>query len=217
MDDIVKSGVDGFTRFNTAITDGVTKGSGEVGTFGPKSQSAMGNTNTVLFGAGQGFMQGLQDGINSMWAGIQNFVIGIKNWIAANKGPIEVDRALLIPHGRAIMAGLHEGLTVGHEQVKSLVSSIASDINGQFGIPRSMALGTSVSGVSIASAVSAAAQSAGSSPAKQGGGDIHVHVTVHGSVKTEQDLVSSIAAGLREVGMRNTGNGTTYRGFTGSR
>lgn len=72
--------------------------------------SALGNLGSLLFSAGKGVLQGFLDGLKSAWGAVTGFVGGIADWIASHKGPIEYDRRLLIPHGRAIMAGLGEGL-----------------------------------------------------------------------------------------------------------
>lgn len=72
--------------------------------------SALGNLGSLLFGAGRSVIDGLLSGLKSAWGSVTDFVGGIAGWIASHKGPIEYDRRLLIPHGRAIMAGLGEGL-----------------------------------------------------------------------------------------------------------
>jgi hypothetical protein len=63
---------------------------------------------------------------------VQNFVSGIGSWIAAHKGPIQVDAELLVPHGNAIMDGLQRGLEGGYGQVQNLVSGIAGGIASAF-------------------------------------------------------------------------------------
>lgn len=72
--------------------------------------SALGDLGSLLFGAGRSVIDGLLSGLKSAWGSVTDFVGGIADWIASHKGPIEYDRRLLIPHGRAIMAGLGEGL-----------------------------------------------------------------------------------------------------------
>lgn len=72
--------------------------------------SAIGNLGSLLVGAGRSVMDGFLSGLRDAWGGVTSFVGGIADWIAENKGPIEYDRRLLVPHGRAIMAGLGEGL-----------------------------------------------------------------------------------------------------------
>lgn len=72
--------------------------------------SALGNVGSLLYDAGSSIISGFLDGLKSAWDGVTGFVGGIADWIASHKGPIEYDRRLLVPHGRAIMAGLGEGL-----------------------------------------------------------------------------------------------------------
>ena len=69
----------------------------------------------------------LLSGLKSAWGGVTDFVGGIADWIASHKGPIEYDRRLLVPHGRAIMAGLGEGLEKAFgSDVVPLVSGLGS-------------------------------------------------------------------------------------------
>lgn len=72
--------------------------------------SALGDLGGLLVGAGRSVIDGFLSGLKSAWGSVTGFVGGIADWIANHKGPIEYDRRLLIPHGRAIMAGLGEGL-----------------------------------------------------------------------------------------------------------
>ena len=88
--------------------------------------------NIDLWGAGKAIMDGFLNGLKSVWGSITNFVGGIADWIRDHKGPIEVDRKLLIPAGTAIMESLDEGLTDKFESVKKTVSGMAGDINKAF-------------------------------------------------------------------------------------
>lgn len=72
--------------------------------------SALGDLGGLLVGAGRSVIDGFLSGLKGAWDGVTGFVGGIADWIASHKGPIEYDRRLLVPHGRAIMAGLGEGL-----------------------------------------------------------------------------------------------------------
>ena len=88
--------------------------------------------NIDLWGAGKAIMDGFLNGLKSVWGSITSFVGGIADWIRDHKGPIEVDRKLLIPAGTAIMESLDEGLTDKFESVKKTVSGMAGDINKAF-------------------------------------------------------------------------------------
>ena len=88
--------------------------------------------NINLWDIGTTIMNGFLNGLKSAWGSVQNFVSGIGDWIRDHKGPIEVDRKLLIPAGTAIMESLDEGLTDKFETVKKTVSEMAGDINKAF-------------------------------------------------------------------------------------
>ena len=88
--------------------------------------------NIDLWGAGSAIMNGFLGGLKSVWGSITSFVGSIADWIRDHKGPIEVDRKLLIPAGTAIMESLDEGLTDKFESVKKTVSGMAGDINKAF-------------------------------------------------------------------------------------
>ena len=87
--------------------------------------SALGDLGGLLVGAGRSVIDGFLSGLKGAWDGVTGFVGGIADWIASHKGPIEYDRRLLVPHGRAIMAGLGEGLEKAFgSDVVPLVSGI---------------------------------------------------------------------------------------------
>lgn len=89
--------------------------------------SALGDLGGLLVGAGRSVIDGFLSGLKGAWDGVTGFVGGIADWIAEHKGPIEYDRRLLVPHGRAIMAGLGEGLERAFgSDVVPLVSGLGS-------------------------------------------------------------------------------------------
>jgi phage-related protein len=90
---------------------------------------ALGNVGNILYGAGKSIIEGLGRGIEDALTGVLDKVSGIAGKIASLKGPLDVDRRLLVPHGAAIMQGLHEGLSAGLADVNALVSSVAPRIS----------------------------------------------------------------------------------------
>ncbi len=87
--------------------------------------SALGDLGRLLVGAGRSVIDGFLSGLKGAWGRVTGFVGHIADWIASHKGPIEYDRRLLVPHGRAIMAGLGEGLERAFgSDVEPLVSGI---------------------------------------------------------------------------------------------
>lgn len=81
-----------------------------------------------LSAEGRAIMNSFFEGLKSVWNSIKSFVSGIAGWIKAHKGPISLDRKLLIPAGQAIMNGLNNGLIDGFGDVQSNVSGMAEQI-----------------------------------------------------------------------------------------
>lgn len=77
---------------------------------------------------GRSIMQSLWNGMKSIWEGIKGFVSNIAGWIKDHKGPISLDRRLLVPAGNAIMQGLNAGLTDGFKTVQSTVTAMTNAI-----------------------------------------------------------------------------------------
>lgn len=57
-------------------------------------------------------------------------VSGFAAWIAAHKGPIDYDRVLLEPAGKAIMQGLMNGIESQRGNLKRQLNVLSSDIAG---------------------------------------------------------------------------------------
>lgn len=82
-----------------------------------------------LSGQGRAIMNSFLNGLKSAWEAVKSFVGGIGSWIKAHKGPIRVDRKLLIPAGVAIMTGFNKGLQDQFETVKKSVSNMAGAVS----------------------------------------------------------------------------------------
>lgn len=84
--------------------------------------------NIDLGEAGRKIINGFLKGLTHAFESVKKFIGGIGNWIRDHKGPIRVDRKLLIPAGNSIMDGLNNGLTENFKSVKKNVSSMSSAI-----------------------------------------------------------------------------------------
>ncbi|MFJ5860837.1 phage tail tape measure protein [Pseudarthrobacter sp. NPDC092439] len=120
------------------ITSGVSNGISNVVSFvsGLPGQilGALGNLGGLLLNAGgqimDGFLGGLRDGFES----VKNFVGGIGDWIAKNKGPKAYDLALLVPAGGWIMEGLETGIRKSLPSLQKTLGGVSATIaNGVTG------------------------------------------------------------------------------------
>lgn len=78
---------------------------------------------------GRAIMNSFLNGLRSAWEAVKSFVGGIGSWIKAHKGPIRVDRKLLIPAGVAIMTGFNKGLQDQFSTVQKGVSNMAGAVS----------------------------------------------------------------------------------------
>ena len=89
-----------------------------------KVKDKLGDLSGLLLDAGRAIIDGLIAGIRDKAFGgpLGSVLGGVGGFIKEHKGPIEKDRVMLIPHGRAIMAGLIEG-----------IGSKRNDLGGELG------------------------------------------------------------------------------------
>lgn len=95
-----------------------------------KILDALGDLGTMLLEAGKAIMRGLRDGIVAGFEAVKNFVGGIASKIASLKGPLDYDKRLLTPAGKAIMGGLIAGLRAEEGRLVNQLSHITGMFEG---------------------------------------------------------------------------------------
>ncbi|MHA7153957.1 phage tail tape measure protein [Arthrobacter sp. TMN-50] len=88
--------------------------------------SALGNLGGLLLDAGGQIMGGFLQGLQNSWGAVTDFVGGIGQWIADNKGPKRYDQQLLVPAGKWIMGGLNKGLRGEQKQLERTIDGVGS-------------------------------------------------------------------------------------------
>ena len=114
-----------MSGFLSAIQGGWRAVSGWLGGIGAKIKGAVGSLGGILYEAGKGVLEGFLRGLQSIWDNIQNFVGSIAGWIRDHKGPLPKDRKLLVPAGKAIMAGFYEAMRAGFVDTQRLVNGFS--------------------------------------------------------------------------------------------
>lgn len=159
------------------------------GGLGGKIMGALGNLGGLLVNAASQIMSGFLSGLQAGFESVKNFVGGIGQWIADNKGPKAYDLALLVPAGGWIMDGLESGI---EKSLPSLQRTLG-------GVSATIAAG--VSGGSYANTYTPAIAGAGSSSSgfpsrltlSVGGREFDAYL--HEQVGSGMDQVASIAGG----------------------
>lgn len=113
---------------------------------------ALGSLGSLLSSAGSSIMQGFLDGLTATWNKVTDFVGGIGDWIAENKGPLPYDRVLLKPAGTAIMGGLNKSIRAAIPELARTLGDVTRAI--EVGTPARLDVGaaavTSAAGYDVA-------------------------------------------------------------------
>lgn len=119
---------DAWNAVVKSIRTGINNAVKWVSGLGRRVRSAIGNLGNLLFGPGKALIDGFLRGIAKGWEAVKKKVSGFAGWIAAHKGPIEYDRVLLEPAGKAIMDGLMNGIESKRGKLKTQLRSLSNEI-----------------------------------------------------------------------------------------
>lgn len=121
---------------------------------------AFGGAAGWLYAAGQSAVRGFINGVFSMFGALGAAAGAAGQYFKDHKGPIEKDRVMLVPEGRAIMDGLIAGFKSGYGNLASTLTGVSGAIPG-------LVSGSSA-GLSLASNAGMAFSPAGSSSGSSG-------------------------------------------------
>jgi len=125
--------IDAWNNIVTGVSDGVNNVIEFVKGLPGKILGFFANAGTLLLDAGKNILQGFLDGLTKGFDDVKDFVGGIGDWIAKNKGPKAYDLALLIPAGGWIMDGLQSGIKASMPSLKKTLGGVSATIAGGVG------------------------------------------------------------------------------------
>ncbi|WP_297724210.1 hypothetical protein [uncultured Mobiluncus sp.] len=120
---------DAWNAVVKSIRTGINNAVKWVSGLGRRVRSAIGNLGNLLLGPGKALLDGFLRGIAKGWEAVKKKVSGFAGWIASHKGPIEYDRVLLEPAGKAIMDGLMNGIESKRVTLRNQLNSLSNDIS----------------------------------------------------------------------------------------
>ena len=103
---------------------------------GSEIKGALGDLGLLLYDAGKAVMKGFWNGLKEVWGhgggGVFGWFLGLPGIIANIKGPIDRDRTILEPAGRAVMEGFLTGLKSKWVDVESFLREAAAAVAHTF-------------------------------------------------------------------------------------
>ena len=103
---------------------------------------AIGDLSSLLYNTGADIINGLLDGLRSVWDNVSGFFKDLTNMIPDWKGPRQRDLKLLTPSGEWIMQSLESGLVKGLPSVEKTLGDITDSI--QTGISTNVSLASAM-------------------------------------------------------------------------
>lgn len=126
-------GVSAAAKFASGIKNKIGNAIEVVKSIPGKVKGAVSGAAKWLVNAGKAIIQGLINGIKSMFGKVGSTLKGLTQFIRDHKGPIEKDRVLLTPAGKAIMGGLIKGIESQRGALGKTLGTVTDMVNGTGG------------------------------------------------------------------------------------
>lgn len=124
-----------WESIKTGVSRGIDAVVGFVRDLPGKILGFFSNAGTLLLSAGGNIIDGFLRGLTQGFEDVKNFVGGIGQWIADNKGPKAYDLALLVPAGGWIMDGLESGIEASLPSLQRTLGGVSATIAGGLSAP----------------------------------------------------------------------------------
>lgn len=122
-----------FNRFNRAIIDRANAAIRAVGQLRNRIFDIFRGAGSWLYNAGKNIIQGLINGLISMFRRLQDTLGSVTRALPDWKGPPSTDRKLLVDNGQLIMQGLIRGFQDMVPRVQATLNSITNVMQSQTG------------------------------------------------------------------------------------
>jgi hypothetical protein len=133
-------------RFIEKMKDLVNKARDQAGRVKDAIVGKFDNAKDWLYNKGRLIVDGFLSGMRDKFKIVKDWVSGIAKWIKDNKGPVSLDRQLLVPAGKALMGGLLEGLKFGFGDVGEFVYKAGSRVSDIISKIKASMLGPGIGG-----------------------------------------------------------------------
>lgn len=125
----IKSGtVAAWNGIKSAVSSGVSGVISFVTSLPSRIKGIFSGAGSWLWNAGVSIIQGLLNGISSMFSSVRNKLSSLTSMLPSWKGPAPVDKVLLTPAGELIMQGLIKGLESQYGAVRASLTGLTEDL-----------------------------------------------------------------------------------------
>jgi phage-related protein len=190
-----------FDKIGTAVSSAWNSVLNFIGTIAGKIGSAFADAGTWLWDAGVKIVEGLVNGIKSVFGTVKNALVGLATSIVSWKGPPEKDAILLWGNGQLLMQGLMGGIGSKAGDLKAQLAGVAGSVAGTFATA-----GSGMGGMPLGGGVGGGSAT---------GGGVNVYVTVQGSVHSDAGVAKVVRQEVLRYQQRNSRSNLALSGFGG--
>lgn len=119
-----------MSSLQSRVSSGVSGVVSTVQSLPGKIKGFFSNAGSWLLSAGKAIINGLVKGIEGAVGKVKSALAGVTKLIPSWKGPLSVDKKLLVPNGEVIMRSLVDGINSGMGIVRSTLAGATDEIGG---------------------------------------------------------------------------------------